>query len=611
MPADLSPHALAAMLLTLTAFYLFSREKLPIETSSVLIIATLAIGFNLFPYDTADGPLRPTEFFLGFGNEALVAICALMMASQGLVRTGALAPMGRIVARLWSINRTLALGAVLLLTVVLSAFMNNTPQVVLMIPILMSVAQRSGVPASSTLMPMTFAAQIGGMATPIGTSLNLLVIGTAASLGVTGFTMFEFIVPVAIAASLGLVYLLLIAPRILPVREGAVIDSSPRVFDAYLSVQPDTATVGATLAEALHRTGNEMTVRNVVRAPGLAITPLPDVMLEAGDQLVVRDTPQRLMEFATVLGARLYSGETLVDAQHPLAAPDQKMAELVVTQGSPLDGRTLDRVDLDERYQLVPLAVHRAGTGEIAATGLRSTQLGIGDVLLVQGPADKLAELKRSGDLLVLDATDDLPHSRKAPLALAIMAAIILAASLQIAPIAIAALCGVVLMVLSGCLKWQEATRTLDSSMIMLTVASLALSLALVETGAAAFLAERLVDLSFNLPPAGMLSGLMLLMALLGNVVSNSAAAVIGTPIAVELARQLGLAPEPFVLAVLFGVNMGYATPMADNCNLLVYSAGGYAFRDFARAGLPLLILMWLALSWLLPQFFPPVPVAG
>jgi di/tricarboxylate transporter len=141
--------------------------------------------------------------------------------------------------------------------------------------------------------------------------------------------------------------------------------------------------------------------------------------------------------------------------------------------------------------------------------------------------------------------------------------------------------------------------------MVLLTVASLALSLALVTTGGAAFIAGGLVAISGSLTPVAMLSATILLMAVLSNVISNSAAAVIGTPIAIELARQLGLPPEPFVLAVLFGVNMGYATPLADNCNLLVYSAGGYTFRDFVRAGAPLTIIMWLALSWILPQFYP------
>jgi di/tricarboxylate transporter len=236
---------------------------------------------------------------------------------------------------------------------------------------------------------------------------------------------------------------------------------------------------------------------------------------------------------------------------------------------------------------------------------LRDAPLGVGDVLLVQGPAEQIAALKRRSELMVLDATAEVPLTSKAPLALAIMAAVVTVASLRIAPIAIAAICGVLLMVMTGCLKWREATRALDASMILLTVASLALSVALTTTGGATFIAGLLVAASGSLPPFGVLSATILLMAVLSNVISNSAAAVIGTPIAVELARQLGLAPQAFVLAVLFGVNMGYATPLADNCNLLVYSAGGYAFRDFLRAGVPLAILMWLAFSWILPQFYP------
>jgi di/tricarboxylate transporter len=207
--------------------------------------------------------------------------------------------------------------------------------------------------------------------------------------------------------------------------------------------------------------------------------------------------------------------------------------------------------------------------------------------------------------VLVLDATNNVPLAAKAPLALGIMAGIVVIASLRIAPVAIAAICGVLVMVATGCLKWRQATRALDSSMILLTVASLALSLALVTTGGAAYIAQLGAVVAKSLPPLAVLSATMLFMAIMSSVISNSAAAVIGTPIAIELARQLGLAPEPFVLAVMFGVNMGYATPMADNCNLLVYSAGGYSFGDFMRVGLPLTLIMWLALTWVLPQFYP------
>ena len=603
----LDAHAIAVLALTAFAFVLFARDDLPIETSSLLIVTLLAAGFILFPYETASGPLKAADFFLGFGNEALVAICALVMASQGLVRTGALAPLGRIVTRLWAASPVLALAAMLALTTVFSAFMNNTPLVALMIPILTTVALRSGSSPSRTLMPMTFAAQIGGMGTPIGTSLNLLVIGTAASLGVPQFHMFDFIEPAAIAGGVGLLYLWLVAPYLLP-KGAAVVDTSPRVFIAQMRIKAGGTADGATLADAIRKTGGAMKVRAVIRGAGLAIVPLPDIELAAGDQLHVRDTPERLMEYARVLGGDLYSDDVPVDEQHPLKAGDQQTAELVVTPGSLLAGRTLDEVDFDERYQLVALARHRPGEGDewgLRVARLQAEQLGVGDVLLVQGPAAQIAAVKRSGELLVLDATADVPETRKAPLALAIMAMIVLAASLRIAPVAIAALVGVLLMVFTGCLKWRDATRALDSSMIFLTVAAIALSLALVQTGAAAFLAGGLVAATASLPHPAILSVTMICMAVLANFVSNGAAAVIGTPIAIELARQLGLAPEPFVLAVLFGVNMGYATPLADNCNLLVFSAGGYRFKDFVRVGVPLMLIMWLTLSWLLPRYYP------
>ena len=603
------PHAIAVMVLTLLALYLFSRDAIPIETSSLLVVAVLAIGFSIFPHPEAPGGelLDPIQFFAGFANEALIAICALVMASQGLVSTGALAPLGRLVSRVWQFSPLLAMGVVLIVTAVISAFMNNTPQVVLMIPILTAVAARSAMSPSKLLMPMTFASQIGGMGTPIGTSLNLLVIGSAASLGIERFHMFDFIAPAALAAIPGLLFLWLVAPRLLPDKQPGFADTSPRIFDAQLHLTDNSPVVGKRLADAKKLTQGSLSVLSVRRTADLTITPLPDMMLRAGDQLVVRDTSEKLMEYSRVLGATLFSGETRIDAEHPLTAPDQQTAELVLTPASPLRDRTLAQANFDWHYQLIPLAVHRPGEDAAIShdTPLRDIRLGVGDVLLVQGPAEQVESLKKRGDLLVLDATTSVPLTAKAPLALAIMAGIITVASLRIAPVAIAAICGMLLMIATGCLKWKNATRALDSSMILLTVASLALSLALVTTGGAAYIAQIAALVGKSLPPLAIMSATILTMAVMSSVISNSAAAVIGTPIAIELARQLGLAPEPFVLAVMFGVNMGYATPMADNCNVLVYSAGGYSFRDFLRVGLPLTLIMWLALTWALPRFYP------
>ncbi|MCP5022060.1 MAG: hypothetical protein GY930_09805 [bacterium] len=321
------------------------------------------------------------------------------------------------------------------------------------------------------------------------------------------------------------------------------------------------------------------------------------------------DTPERLKEFEAVLGAKLYSRNILVDDQHPLMNDKQQIAEVAVVPGSPLEGTTLDNYQFSARYQVMVLALHRAGIwakygSKTPLEHTEDTRLRNGDVILLQGSKRKIKQLKSKGELLVLDATEDLAHSDKAPVALAIMLGIVLLAAFGILKIAVSATMGVLLMLLTGCLRWKEASRALNASVIMIIVTSLAMGLALVETGGADYLASAYVLATNGLPPAYVLSGLLLLMAILTNAVSNNAAAVIGTPIAIGIAHQLGAPPEPFVLAVLFGANLSFATPMAYQTNLLVMNAGNYSFGDFVRVGLPLTLLMWALLSFLLPWLY-------
>ncbi len=603
--ASLNPHALAVMALTFFALFLFSRRSIPIETSSLSVVAILTIGFTIFPYDLKGGEIDVANFLNGFSNEALIAICALMMASEGLVRTGALAPVGRLVARHWNKAPMFAFLAMLIVTAIVSAFMNNTPQVVLMIPLLIGVAVKSGMPSSKTLMPMTFSAQMGGMATPIGTSLNLLVISSAAALGVKEFHMFDFFVPASIAGSIGILYLWLVAPRLLPERKPRMPDTSPRIFTAQLKVAEDSFADGKKLSDAI-KSGTRAKISSLKRSGGLTIAALPDVTLRAGDMLLVQDTPEGLKELEKALGGTLYVNDHEIDDENPLEDKDQQLAELVVTRNSFLLGRTLKEVHFDEEYDLIPLAIHRADNQAVKVKkDLHNIRLRTGDVILVQAGKAHIEDIKRSGKMLVLDASTVLPETSKAPLTLLIMGAIVLLASLKILSVASAAICGVLVMILTRCVTWQDAIRALDSQMIFLTVASIALSFAMVQTGAAQWLAYEFVSVTSGLPGEYIISGLILFMALLSNLISNSAAAVIGTPIAVKIAQTMDYSPDAFVLAVLFGVNMSYATPMADNCNLLVYSAGGYKFSDFMRVGIPLTLIMWAAYSLLLPHFFP------
>lgn len=598
-------HALAVMALVVVALFLFTRERFPLESSSLFVLAVLVLGFELFPYARDGRTLHALDFFSGFGHEALVAVVALMIAGHGLVRTGALEPVGRVLARAWGVSPVFSLLLTLVIGALLSAFVNNMPIVVLLLPILTGVSLRARIPASRVLMPMGFATLVGGMTTTIGTSTNLLVVSMAADIGMRRLGMFDFFVPAAVAGAVGILYLWLIAPRLIPERAAPLADVSPRVFTAQLHIPEDSFADGKTLKEAIEKTGSALRVSRVQRGDSGFMVPLPDAVLRAGDRLRVNDTPERLKECERALGATLYSGDTPVNEEHPLAAEDQQIAEVVVEQGSPLEGTTLAYLHATQPYQVITLAVHRAGRAiEAGREGLSDVVLRVGDIVLVQGAREDIAKLKRSGELLILDATTDVPHSSRAPLAGLIMVAIVVVAALGTLPIAVSATCGVLLMLATKCLDWRDVSCAINTSVIMVVVASLALGSALLATGGADYLARLFVAATWGTSSSFVLSGLILLMALLTNVVSNNAAAVIGTPIAVNIAHQLGLPPEPFVLAVLFGANMSYMTPMAYKTNLLVMNAGGYTFNDFVRVGTPLTLLLWLVFSWILPRLY-------
>ncbi|MGB5598209.1 MAG: SLC13 family permease [Thiothrix litoralis] len=602
----LDNHTLAVLILTVVALFLFSRERIPLATSCLLILAALAVGFALFPYQGPDGVVEPIDFFYGFGHEALIAVCALMVAGQGLVRTGALEPVGYMLAKLWGKHPMLSLLATLIISAVLSAFINNTPIVVLLIPILINVAARTKSSASGILMPMGFATLLGGMGTTIGTSTNLLVVSVAAEMGVTKFEMFDFVLPAAIAGSIGMAFLWLIAPRMLPKQPATANNAINRVFTAHLHIPAGSFADGKRVQEVIEKTDGELKIITIRRSAKEGLKPLPDTVLSANDRLLVHDTPDKLKQFEQVLGVILHPDDPDFDGHEHLNNGKQQLAEILIHQRSPLLGQSLQSVDFVSRYHLVALGVHREGHHQIKAlpNGLGNLTLQLGDILLVQSASERINALSLMEDFFVLEGTTELPYSKKIPLALLIMFGIILLAAFKILPIAISAIAGVLLMILTRCIDWGDVIRGLNLPVIMIVASSLALGHALTVTGGSEFLAGQFLHLAAGAPPAMILSGLMLLMAILTNVVSNNAAAVIGTPIAISIAHSLQLSPEPFVIAVLFGANMSYMTPMAYKTNLLIMAAGNYKFMDFVRVGLPLTIIMWLAYSVLLPMFY-------
>ncbi len=597
----LDAHGIATLLLTLAAIALFSRPRVPLETSALAVLSVLVAIFALFPYRTDGEIFDVGRLFSGFGHEALVSICGLMIVGRALERTGALQPVAFGMSRIWPRFPRLTLLATLLVGAVLSAFINNTPIVVMLLPMLVSVCLRTGTNTTGVLLPAGLATIIGGMSTTIGTSTNLLVVEIAADMDLHSFAMFDFALPVAVAGLAGIAFLWIVAPRMLPQRRPPLTDTAPRIFTGTYVVTDDSRAAGLTLSEARRLTGRRMRVATLERGAGQRLARLPSVVLHPGDKLIVNDTAERLMQYEQQTGMPLQERLQPAAATRGAAA-EPHLAEVVVTAGSTLEGRKVRDSGLEQRFGLLPVALHRTHWPNLVSD-IADERLDVGDVLLVQGERDAIDAAKASGALLVLDGIVSVPKHEKSTHALVIAGAVVTAVATGLLPVSVAAFCGVLAVLLTRCLTWQEATDALSKSIILVIVASLALGTALIETGGVVFLADLFLTGSGGAPNVAVVAMLMALMALVTNVVSNNAAAIIGTPFAADVAMRLGAPLEPFLLAVVFGANLSFATPVGYKTNILVMSAGGYRFGDFARVGVPLILLMGsvfvAVLAWL------------
>ena len=593
----LDAHALAAVLLTVGALILFSRSEFPLEYSCVAVLIAIVGVFEIFPI-RGPVPVSGATFLRGFGNEALITICLLLILAKGVEVSGALHAVGKLLTRAWLASYQLAMLATLVIAAFLSAFANNTPIIVMMLPILIGVAHRADVPPSKILMPIGFATIIGGMSTTIGTSTNLLIVSVSEDLGLPRLQMFDFTLPAIIAAGAGLIYLWLVAPRLLPARPSLLAGNAPRVFNAVIELGEKSPFAGKPLSELVREIGEEIRITNIQRGSAAALVRLPTLLLQAGDQLQVRGSAESIHAMQRLLGGASRS-------ENLMREPDERVVEVVVTRDSPLHGKKLNVAREVELRGLHPIGWYRPGQRSVVPVGKsRDPILRNGDILLMQGPRQQINELIDTPQIMILARTIHVPRSAHAKLAMGIMIAVIFAAALGLLSILASALIGVGLMLVGRCLTWSEAWSAVDARMALVIVASLALGTSLTVTGAAEMLAIGLVGVVENMPPPLIISGLLLITALLTEIVTNNAVAVIATPIAMSIATELGVAPLPFVLAVLFGANMSYLTPIGYQTNLLVMSAGGYRFSDFFRAGLPVQIILWLVLSFTIPRLY-------
>jgi len=604
-----------AIILGALGFYV--RERASMELTSLGIICFLLLFFSFFPVTDVDGRsvLTPTRILHGFANPALISVLALLVLGQGMVRTGVLDRGATLLLGLTRGRGGMLLTLVLLLVVVaiVSAFMNNIPVVVIFIPIIQALAVRYRRSASKLMIPLSYAAVFGGMTTLIGSSTNLLVNSALIEMDVVPFGFFDFSVPGTVMAVVGLCYVLFIAPYLLPDRTGVVDEigaGGGKHFIAQMTITENSDLIGKSTSGGMFPSLPNKTLRMIRRVDETILPPFEDYVARAGDVLVVAATRAALTDTLSndpdALHPDLKDGQldqTDADEQRRWKEGDQVVAEVMVAPASGLIGLTLPQAGFRYKTHCIVLGIQRRS--RMIRAQLTDIRLEAGDVLLVQGQTDDVSRLRASRDVVLLEwSAAEIPALKRAKRAGLIFLAVIGLAATGIIPIVVSALCGAAALVIVGVLNIRQALQAVDMKIVTTISAALALGVALQETGGAAYLADHLVAALDGAPVGVILSLFFLLVAGLSNIISTKTAAVLFTPVAVDIALQLGVSPVPFAVAIIFAANCSFASPLGYQTNLLVMGPGHYKFIDFVRAGVPLIFLMWIVFSLFVPWYY-------
>ena len=553
------------------------------------------------------GILSPQELFQVFGNEAVVTVACMFVLSSALERTGVIARMGALIDPY--VGRTdLSVSLFLLpLVAVLSAFINNTPVVLVFMPMVMAIAARQNIRPSKLLIPLSFASIFGGCCTLIGTSTNILVSSTAERMGERPFEMFDLTLVGSILAVVGMVYLWTFGRKILPEREtlSTILQTTQnRQFFTEAIVVPGSSLIGQRLSDSPIASLPKARIIEVIRGDDLIGVALNEIVFEAGDRVRMSTVLSSVMELKDLSGLEIQQQDGL-DGLEWVGTQKAALVECVVSPRSSMMGKTIARVDLRRAFGVLVLAVHRHGVN--LREKLQSTVLQYGDTLLLEGTETAIKRLRESRDLIVLGEQPHLlPLKHKQWLAGLSIVFMVVASVFTSMPIGALALSAAIFVILSGCLDMDEAYKAIDWRVIFLICGMLGIGLALEKTSGVGWLAENMIALFgyYQCPGFVIISGIILLTSVLTTFLSNNAVAVIMTPIAIEVAQFFEMNPAPFMVAVAMGASACFASPVGYQTNALVYGAGGYVFRDFIRVGLPLNLLIWLTASIAIPSIW-------
>ena len=608
------------------ALIMYAMERIAMEVVSVGVVCALLVLFQIFPLTDAWGEnrLSPARLLQGFANPALATVLALLVMGQGMVRAGVLDVGARWVLKLGGGRKWQSVGLALLAAAAVSAFLNNIPVVVIFIPIMQALAIRFQGSASKLMIPLSYAAVLGGMTTLVGSSTNLLVNSAMIELKLTPFTFFEFSVPGLVMASAGFFYVLFIAPALLPRRErlaGFLFSGAGKQFIAQFTIAADSPLVGRGAPGGLFSSLPDMTVRMVQRGEEAILPPFEGFEARPADILVVAATRKALTEAlvrkAGLLHPDLPAGRRdkkseskaktkvmAADEEGPAwNAGSQVVAEVMVVPASRLEGQTLRQVGFHNLTHCVVLGIQRRA--RMIRSRMTDIRLEAGDILLVQGKAAQVNALKANRDVVLMEwSAEELPELTHGRAAILIFVAAIGLSATGLVPLVVTTLCGAVAMVGLGVLNVAQAARAVDPRIVTTIGAALALGVAMQETGGAQFIAGGLVRALEGAGPATVLSLFFLVVAGLSNVISTKTAAVLFTPIAIDIAREMNVPPHAFAVAVVFAANCSFASPLGYQTNLLVLGPGHYRFVDFVRAGVPLILVLWLAFTLFVPWWY-------
>lgn len=581
--------------LLIVAVFLFVTDYVTFDVAAIIIMASLMLS----------GILSPREGLSGFSNPATITVAAMFILSEGVRRTGILSDAGDFFSEKIQQNFKVWFFALLLFIAVISAFINNTAAVAIFIPVIMGIASKAGVSPSKMLMPLSFAGMIGGVTTLIGTSTNILVSSIAVERGLDAIAMFDLTPMGLIFLVAGFIFLFTIGIRMIPERRQEAELTEQFEMQSYLTdifINESSELVGENLDHKELTKALDIDVIRVFKEDMDSSAQRNEVLIEAGDVLRIRGNPKEIKkllerEDISIKPSREWADRDLEHGQ-------DCVIEAVIAPESSLDRMVLGDYPFFDRHGAVPLAVRHKG--DLKHDEMSQVKLSGGDSILLSMSKDRVSELEQDPAFLVVSRLDTVSHrSEKTPVALAILAGVVLVAALGWMPIVVTAVTGVVLMVLTGCLRTEEAYKAINWKVIMLLAGVLPLGTAMDSTGAAEMMAGSMVNNLAEFGPTALMSGFFLLTLVITAVMSNNASAALLAPIAIEAASTIEVAHEPFLYAVTFAASLSLITPFGYQTNTMIYGPGQYEIVDFFKVGTLLNILFWILATIFIPIIWP------